>query len=362
MTSFGRVAVTGAGGFIGGRVVEVLHGLGLAEVRGVVRRWSTAARIGRLPVEIVQADLTDEAQAAQALAGADLVVHCAVGDRRATVEGTRGVLAAARGVGVRHVVHLSTIDVYGASVGEVDEQAPLVRTGAEYGDSKIEAEEICRGVHERGLPVTILRPTIVYGPFSGLWTIEFADRLQAGTWMLGAEDAGGTCNLVYVDDVVGAVLAALRHPEAAGEAFNVNGPDAVTWFAYFQALNDAMGLPPLVAAPRARAHLAAAAMMPVRRTAKWVLRRFPGLVMGLYQRSSLAKRLMRGAESAIRQTPTAGEFRLYSRIAHFPTGKAQRLLGWHPGFPAADGIGLSVRWLAHHGFLRSGVAEAGARG
>ena len=361
MSGLGRVVVTGAGGFIGGRVVEVLHALGVAEVRGVVRRWSTAARIGRLPVEIVQADLTDGAQAAAALSGADAVVHCAVGDRRATVEGTRCVLTAALEGGVRQVVHLSTIDVYGTATGEVTEDAPLVHTGAAYGDSKIEAEEACRSFQARGLPTTILRPTIVYGPFSGLWTLEFAERLQAGSWMLGQEDSAGTCNLVYVDDVVGAVLQALRHP-GRGEAFNVNGPNRMTWFEYFRALNDAMGLPPLAAAPRARVHILAAAMMPVRRTAKWLLRRFPGLVMGVYQRSALAKRLMRGAESAIRQTPTPGEFRLYGRVVSFPTGKAARMLGYQPAFPSADGIDLSVRWLAHHGFLRHATASAAAPG
>ena len=54
----GRVLVTGAGGFIGGRIVEVLHELNPGSVRAGVRRWSSAARIGRLPVEILQCDIS----------------------------------------------------------------------------------------------------------------------------------------------------------------------------------------------------------------------------------------------------------------------------------------------------------------
>jgi nucleoside-diphosphate-sugar epimerase len=103
-------------------------------------------------------------------------------------------------------------------------------------------------------------------------------------------------------------------------------------------------------------------MLPVRKTAKWVLRRFPGLVMGAYQRSALAKRLMRSAESAIRQAPTPGEFRLYGRTVDFPTAKAERLLYYRPAFTAAEGIDLSVRWLAHHGFLGRAAGRAVSRG
>jgi nucleoside-diphosphate-sugar epimerase len=348
----GPVLVTGAGGFIGGRVVEMLHALGVPGVRAGVRRWSTAAQVGRLPVELVACDVLDPATLQAAMAGVWAVVHCAVGDRRTTVEGTRNVLAAARAAGVSRVVHLSTIDVYGTATGRIDESAPLTPTGAEYGDSKIEAERLCAEARAAGLPVTILRPTIVYGPHSALWTVEFAERLQAGPWLLPEAETSGTCNLVYVDDLVGAVVCALRRPEPVNDAFNINGPDRPTWLAYFKALNDAMGLPPLAPASRGTSHVVANVMAPVRRTAKWVLRRYPGLVMGLYQRSPLAKRLMKQAESAIRKSPTAGEFRLYSRVVDFPTDHAAHGLGYRPLVTQAEGVALSVAWLEAHGYIR----------
>lgn len=346
------ILVTGAGGFIGGRVVEILHASGAGPVRAAVRRWASAAQIGRLPVDIVQCDVLDPASIAAAAMGVRAIVHCAVGNRAVTVEGTRNVLSAARAAGVERVVHLSTIDVYGKATGVVTESQSLRMTGAAYGDSKIEAESVCREFQAAGLPVTILRPTIVYGPGSGSWTIEFAERLQAGSWMLPETDTSGTCSLVYVDDVVGAVLRALQRAEPISDTFNINGPDSVTWFRYFQALNDAMGLPPLVPASRTRSHLVAAVMSPVRKSAKWALRRFPGLIMGMYQRSALAKRIMKGAEGAIRQSPTAGEFQLYSLVAQYPTEKASRLLGYQPAFGMEEGVALSVEWLAQHGYVR----------
>lgn len=348
------ILVTGAGGFIGGRVVELMHQTGFAHVRAGVRRWSSAARIGRLPVEMVLCDLRDPAQVASAMAGVDAVVHCAVGDRENTVEGTAAVLAAARAAGVRRVVHISTIDVYGPVEGDTPEDRPLTRTGAAYGDMKIEAEELCRRHMAEGLPVVILRPTIVYGPFSASWTVEFAERLQVRPWPFPPELCAGVCNLVYVDDLVHAIMLAVDHPAAAGEAFNVNGDDRPTWFEYFTALNAALGLPPIEAKTPTGSRFAALAMQPVRATAKLALKHFQRPIMHLYQNSDAARVVMKFAEGMIRRAPTSGEFRLYGRRGTFPTAKAERLLGYRPRVSMAEGVALSAAWVRHSGLLRTG--------
>jgi nucleoside-diphosphate-sugar epimerase len=235
--------------------------------------------------------------------------------------------------------------------GDIDETRPLTPTGQPYGDSKIEAEAVCRELAGRGLAVAILRPTLVHGPFSSTWTITFAQRLQARPWLVPAEVATGTCNLVYVDDLVGAVLAGLEAPIPPGEAFNVNGPERVTWNQYFHALNDAMGLPPLVPETVSRARLSALAVQPFRQTAKFLLRHFQPLIMGAYQRSELARTIMKRAEWLIRTTPAPAEFAAYGRRAWYVTAKAKRLLDYRPRFPLADTLALSAAWLRAHGFV-----------
>lgn len=352
-----RVLVTGAGGFIGGRVVEVLHQAGLAGVRPSVRRWASAPRIGRLPVEIVQCDVIEPDQVDAAVAGVEGIVHCATGDREVIVDGTRNLLEAALRHRVRRVVYLSSVAVYGEVSGQAPEESPLAGTGSEYADSKIEAERLCREYAGRGLPVTILRPTIVYGPFSDSWTTEFAGRLRSGSWLLSEEDCDGTCNLLYVDDLVAAILLALGNEGAAGEAFNVNGPDRPTWNEYFRALNEAMGLPPFSPATRSVSRASGYAMAPLRRLAKFLLRNFSGAIMALYKRYDLVKRAMRGVESAIRKTPTTAEFRLYAREVSFPTAKAERRLGYRPAFDMQTGVSRSAGWLRHHGMAGSLGAE-----
>ena len=103
-------------------------------------------------------------------------------------------------------MRISTVDVYGHSPGSLDETKPYVMTGREYGDSKIEAEKVCREAIARGAPITLLRSTLVHGPFSATWTVEFAERLQVQPWRLAESDCQGTCNLVYVDDLVETLL------------------------------------------------------------------------------------------------------------------------------------------------------------
>jgi hypothetical protein len=91
-------------------VVEVLHQLGADRVRAGLRRWGSGARVGRLPVELVQVDIRDDDQLRRALAGVTHVVNFAVGEPSTTVDGTRKLLTAAHASGVQRVVHISTVE------------------------------------------------------------------------------------------------------------------------------------------------------------------------------------------------------------------------------------------------------------
>jgi len=346
-----RILVTGAGGFIGGRIVEVLHELNPGSVRAGIKRWSSAARIGRLPVEIVRCDVNSAPSVRSAMSGMSAVVHCAHGDAATNVEGTRIVLDEAQRAGVKRVVHLSTVAVFGRTEGKFTEASPPAPGADPYGRSKTETEEICAEYGRRGLAITILRPTIVYGPYSDLWTVEFAQRLSAGKWFLPDRYTQGICNLVYVDDMVKAVLLALENEKAIGETFIVNGGERPTWNQYFHALNDALGLPPLRPASTLKSRLRAGIMLPVRKTAKMILKRFQPLVMRVYQRSKLAKKVMRHAENAIKNSPTGAEFELYSLRVSYEEQKARDMLGYRPSFSMRDGIELSVAWLRDHRYV-----------
>jgi len=247
--------VTGGTGFIGGRLVETLvlqHGV---KVRAYVRDLRKSIRLARFNVELIPGELTDADALKRAAQGCDYVFHCAFGatgsarqQRDATVAGTRAVIDAAGHANVKRLVHLSTLSVYGDLTGAaLDENAPRRKTGDLYGDTKLEAEELVLTAHrERKLPVAVIQPTVVYGPFGGWWTNGQIERLRKGRFAL-PNGGDGVCNPVYVDDVVQSMLRAATSPAAVGEVFLVSGPSAVTWREYFAAIEQMIGRPSTVA-------------------------------------------------------------------------------------------------------------------
>jgi predicted dehydrogenase/nucleoside-diphosphate-sugar epimerase len=253
-----RVAVTGATGFIGGRLVERLLLESSATVGAVVRSYSGLARLSVLPEDRLRfhrADLADpSSDLAAVLADCDVLFHCAHGNRgdteerwRATTEGTRAVAEACAAAGVRRLVHLSTVAVYDGGDREMfDETAPYVelRPGdLGYDQAKIVAERVLREIAS-DLEVVILQPTVVYGPWGGRWTTIALERLPADAAALPtASEPGGVCNAVYVDDVVSAALLAATISEANGERFLVSGTPT-TWGAFYDAFRGMVGVPP----------------------------------------------------------------------------------------------------------------------
>ena len=252
-----RVAVTGASGFIGGRVVERLVLETGAEVRALVRGYGRAARLSVLPQERLTfraVDLDAPQSLRKALHGCDLVVHCAFGSQgevddrwRTTVEGTANLLAAAKLAGVERLVHLSTVDVYDTSgLTRFDETAPALGEDAddrEYEQQKAAAERLVLAAHGDGPETVVLQPGVVYGPWGGQWTVAQLTRPAEEFEELAVTGAGGACNAVYVDDVVDAVLAALAEPGVAGRKFLVGGPDEPGWGEFFDRLRGVRGLP-----------------------------------------------------------------------------------------------------------------------
>jgi nucleoside-diphosphate-sugar epimerase len=345
------ILVTGAAGFIGGWLVESLYLNGSADVRAGIRSWSSAARLARFPVEIVPCDVMDEEQITQAMAGATAVIHCATGLGDVIIQGTRNMLDVALKLGVRRFVHMSTTEVYGDVSGEIDEESPFQWTGREYGDSKVEAEKLCWKFYEDGLPITVLRPSIVYGPFSKDWVVRLAHRLRSGNWGIFEGYGEGICNLVYVADIVSGILSVVGDERAVGEAFNLNGPEMITWNQYFQRLNAALGLPDLGVINPSDSRLRAAILQPVKSSARFALNHLESPLKKVYERFRGARAVMQLAEKSIKTTPSFTDLGLYNRNAVYLTSKARDMLGYRPRFDVDAGLQMSVSWLNHLGLV-----------
>ena len=230
------VAVTGATGFIGRRLVERLAEQDVT-VTALMRSAASGARLECIGAKTIKLDLSDSWSTRAALQGIEVVFHCAYDwDNEAwNLAAMRALIPGCRANGVRRLVHLSSFVVYQTPAdGEVTEDSPEDTSDAGYAYTKRQLErEILGAVREVSFPGTILQPTIVYGPYSQPWTLNPADMLRYGTVVL--PDRGeGICNAVYVDDVVSAMIIAAQHPRAVGERFLISGPGRTTWNQFYE--------------------------------------------------------------------------------------------------------------------------------
>ena len=247
-----KVLITGATGFIGSHIVKALITKG-HKVRALVRKSSDTSNIKGPRVELAYGDITDPESLVAAVKGMDAVIHLAamVSDFgpykdfvALNIDGVKNILDAAKDEGVSRFVHFSTNDVLGIHKGGVvvDDSFPYKKTGYPYPDTKIEGEKIVFDYYKKyGLPVTVIRPSWVYGPGDRTFVPEIVDILRSGV-MIYFGDKKNTISLNYIDNLTDAVLMLLERPEATGEAFIANDDHPVTWEWLGKTLTDGLGL------------------------------------------------------------------------------------------------------------------------
>ncbi|WP_306132506.1 NAD-dependent epimerase/dehydratase family protein [Roseivivax marinus] len=221
------VAITGAGGFVGKRLVREAHRRNLA-VRAILRRG--AAPEGMTEAEVHRLDLAEGgAPLARALDGADALIHAAGhmgNDARAhdrdTHRATEALLAAAEEAGIARVVLLGSVAVYDVSTladdgsGIVTEATPLV-TGETAPDAYAAAKarqdrDLSAWAKSSGTEAWLLRAGAIYGP-GRIWTTQLGARVGPLTLRLGG---GGEVPVVDVERVARACLDAAETPPPGG--------------------------------------------------------------------------------------------------------------------------------------------------
>ncbi|MEV6586561.1 NAD-dependent epimerase/dehydratase family protein [Streptomyces acidicola] len=241
----GRVAVTGAAGVLGAHLVERLLREG-KEVRAFDRRPVPAAP----GLVSFTGDIRDRRAVAEALDGADALVHCAsalpsyptADIRSIVVEGTTTVLEAARAMAVPRVVHISSTAVYGLPrLVPTPEDFPHSPVDP-YSSAKAEAETVAERFRAAGMCLPVLRPKTFLGPGRmGLFDMLFQWAEEGRHFpVLGKGDV--RIQMLALEDLVDAVLTVLRAPdEVACDTYNIGAAEFGTLREDFQAVLDAAG-------------------------------------------------------------------------------------------------------------------------
>jgi nucleoside-diphosphate-sugar epimerase len=355
-----RIAVLGAGGFVGSRLVEVLHLSGCAEVVPVVRRVPAMARSSRFALPVAFADVSDPAALACSLAGCSAVVDCTVGMPAAIEAGARSLIPAATSAGVRRVVYLSSASVHGQNpTPGADEASPLSdRQEMAYNNAKVRAERrLFAEATRSAVELFVLRPSIVFGP-RDRWLSTLVAELQAGTaWLI--EGGQGICNTIYVDNLIEAIRCCLSAPaSAAGNPFLVGDAEEITWAHLYEQTAAALGI------NASSVHQLPVPPAPVRSTADLLneLRVQPasqGLIAAVPSRlKGAVKGAMAGLQPVSTPNPWAlpsappapvpsREMVLLQQCRHrFPMAKAAKEIGYCPPVSFSEGLQRTLQWLA----------------
>jgi len=241
-----KILVTGASGFVGSALVARL--LGNGESIRVLARRPVAGLEDNPRVHVVRGDLGDPEAVERAVQGVELVFHVGAGMRggieafeSGTVWGTKNVVAACLKHGVGRVIYVSSLSVLdqashrkGVPVNESSPVEPRPELRGAYSQTKLTAENIVLdAIRKDNLPAVILRPGQIFGPgaektspsgvigLAGRWIVMGSGRLPL--------------NLVYVEDVVDALLLAATKADVCGKIFQLVDPDTLTQREYIDA-------------------------------------------------------------------------------------------------------------------------------
>lgn len=255
-----KVLVTGASGFVGQALCKVLASLGY-DVLGAVRSASQIHRLNGVSVGLI-GDIGPDTEWTGVLSGVETIFHLATwtpsADEpppknpekdflRVNVEGTRQLVLSAVTAGVQRFVFASSIMVY----GEAQRASPINDSilpipGEPYGRSKLEAERVLAEISAKsGLETVIVRIPLVYGPSARGQLLRLM-RVCSWPFPLPFANVQSPRSMIYVGNLVDALILCANHPGAAGQIFLVRDNEDVSPPKLIAQLRKSLGRLPLL--------------------------------------------------------------------------------------------------------------------
>ncbi len=325
--------MTGATGLLGSHITEQLRERG-ERVRAFVRPTSDTSALEEMGAELVVGDLCDPKSVREAVTGTGVVYHCAakVGDwspwrrfQAEVIDATRHVLDAAQTSGVKRVLYVSSIMVYGhpqereSPFTEEDPLGQNLRWYEYYAHSKIQAERL---FEQYPGAYSIIRPSWIFGPRDRNTLPRLLKAVKSRrTGVIGTGKK--FVNLVYVGDVARAAILAANSETANGRAYNISSPGEITHQELLDILTESLGVPPITKSVSPRMAL------------------FLGWFAECIGRLIFMKRPPHVTRYGVG---------LFLRSTNYSTTRAEEELGWARQAAIREALRWSIEWqFAHNG-------------
>ena len=326
----GVILVTGGTGFTGSHLVSSLF-RDYGRVRVLTRSAARASMVLPQGVEIIEGDISDPDAVDRATADCEVVYNLAAAFRepgitearyaQVHVEGTRHLLDASLRHGVRRIVHCSTVGVLSHIENPPADESWDYAPGDVYQATKAEGERLALAyARDRGAPVTVARPTPIYGPGDTRLLKLFKLISRRRFIMLGNGEV--YFHMVHVEDLVRGLRLLATHPAAVGEVFIIGGQEYRTLNEVVRLIAHEVGVP----APR------------------WRLPAKPFQLLG-----SLCERIC--VPLGISPPIYRRRVDFFTKSRAFSIRKAKEMLGFEPEVDLETGIRETIAWYREQGQL-----------
>jgi nucleoside-diphosphate-sugar epimerase len=331
-----RILVTGATGFMGSHLVDALakkeH-----DVNVLVRKTSNTqyiqTHLKNDEIKLIYGDLGDLDSLKTATKDIDVVYHTAAFVRtdiydykaeklleKINVEGTRNLLEACLLNDVKKVVHFSSVAAIGHAASFVDEKTPCNPMDP-YGKSKLDNEKFAMGFYKKnGLPVTIIRPSTVYGPRDTNTRIKFFQNIKNGKIRI-IGDGTNKMPFVYVDDIVNGGILAGENKNSTGEIYILSSKQSYPMEEIIKIIADELNVKQPSRIPIWFAYVA-------------------GFASEIISKISKNPPILSGSK-----------VKILTRDYSYDISKAKMELGYKPSVDLKEGISKTVRWYKTNGYL-----------
>ena len=310
-----KCLVTGATGFIGSaltkRLVEEGH-----HIKAIIHTKRPESFENN--VDYITADITDPSSLKPAVDDVDVVIHCAAlvkdfGSKnmfyKVNVEGTKNIAELCKNthcfIYLSHIRYEST-NHFGY-----------------YTMSKMKAENyLLNKYKQEGYPTIIIRPGNVYGPGATIWVLRPLRAIQKNQITL-IDNGNGIFHHAYINNLIDAIIAAMRKRSAVGETFDItDGDHSISYGKYFNDLAKIAGRKPI--------------KKNMSKTMAYVLSR---LMMACYRITRVEPLV----------TPTAVQ--IFTNKKQVSIEKAEKILGYTPKIDYAEGMKQIRKWLQEEGLI-----------
>jgi len=300
-----NIIIFGANGFVGSAVAESINTD--FDLKCIIRNKNSCSFLSNLGIETTICNSLNYEETLNSIDEYSIVINCINGDYDTLVNSTKNIARACIEKKAKKLIHLSSTDVYGNSKGLINENSKMVGNRGDYSKAKIDSEKFLYSINDK-LQIIILRPGIIYGAGSSLWTNRIIERKLNG-FSLPKKTEFTLCNLTYIYDLVASIRSACYYKDK-NIICNIISDDQITWKEYYNAYDISGYDNKINFKNNIYLNLIVWVQAPIRFIAKPILKYLRFIVNIMYQKNKYSNTLLKSTQSGLKANPDSNELSL----------------------------------------------------